>query len=254
MPLKFSPAFPNSSPSEGPQKQSKVLVMTLRTILRLALAVAAIAVVLALYLEWRAARRERQQLAEQLAAAEKTLADAQERQKARDAELHDTLAQLAEQKRRTKSPEDIVRALTRELALPKPITLVPTGSVENPESAGQGTAEKGSAAQGSPETSQGGVPSSESAPAPIQSGPAQIPAEDLKPLFDFVIDCKACQAQLSAAQGDLTDERAKNAALVTERDAAIKAAKGGGFWRRVRRAAKWFAIGAAAGAVAAAAH
>ncbi len=220
--------------------------MTLRTILRLALALVAIAVVLALYLEWRAARRERQQLAEQLAAAEKTLADAQERQKARDAGLHDTLAQLAEQKRRTKSPEDIVRALTRELALPKPVTLVPTGSVENPESAGQGTAEKGSAAQGSPETSQGGVPSSESAPA-------QIPAEDLKPLFDFVIDCKACQAQLSAAQGDLADERTKNAALVTERDAALKATEGGGFWRRVRRAAKWFAIGAAAGAAATAA-
>ena len=74
-------------------------------------------------------------------------------------------------------------------------------------------------------------------------------------MFDFVIDCKACQAQLSAAEGNLADERTKNVALVTERDAALKAAKGGGFWRRVRRAAKWFAIGALAGAAAtAAAH
>lgn len=206
----------------------------------------AVSVALALYVEWRASRRERRQLAEQLAAAEKTLADAQERQKARDTELHDTLAQFAEQKRRTKSPEDIVRALTRELALPKPITLQSTPTGENPESPEQGTAEKGSAPAGSPETSQGAVPSSESAPA-------QIPAEDLKPLFDFVIDCKACQAQLSAAQGDLADERTKNGALIAERNAALKAAKGGGFWRGVRRAAKWFAIGVAAGAVATAA-
>ncbi len=226
--------------------------MTLRRILRAAVALVAFSVGLALYLEWRAVRRERQQLAEQLIAAEKTLADAQERQKARDAELHDTLAQLAERKRRTTSPEDIVRALTRELALPKPVTLAPAASGENPESTGQGTAEKGIAHQEFQETRQAPVPSLESAPAPIRSGPAQIPAEDLKPLFDFVIDCKACQAKLVAAQGDLADERAKNAALVTERDAALKTAKGGGFWRRVRRAAKWFAIGAAAGAAAAA--
>jgi hypothetical protein len=36
-----------------------------------------------------------------------------------------------------------------------------------------------------------------------------------------------------------------------KRDAAIRAAKGGSVLRRIARAAKWFAIGAAAGAVAA---
>jgi hypothetical protein len=220
--------------------------MTLRTILRVSFAVLALAVALGLYLEWRAARHESQRLAERLAAAEKILADAQERQKARDAELHDTLAQLAEQKRRTNSPEDIVRALTRELALPKPVTLASTGSGEKPGNAGQGTLEKGSGGQESQRPARGAAPSPEPAAA-------QIPPEDLKPLFDFVIDCKACQAKLSAAQGDLADERAKNAALGTERDAALKAAKGGGFWRRVRRSAKWFVLGAAAGAAATAA-
>jgi hypothetical protein len=29
-----------------------------------------------------------------------------------------------------------------------------------------------------------------------------IPAEDLKPLYDFTLDCKACEAKLSATQGD----------------------------------------------------
>jgi hypothetical protein len=36
----------------------------------------------------------------------------------------------------------------------------------------------------------------------------------LKPLYDFTIDCKACQAKLSAAQGNLTDERKKTTALI----------------------------------------
>lgn len=36
-----------------------------------------------------------------------------------------------------------------------------------------------------------------------------------------------------------------------ERDAAVKAAKGGGFLARLKRGAKWFAIGAAAEAFAA---
>lgn len=78
-----------------------------------------------------------------------------------------------------------------------------------------------------------------------------IPAEDLKPLYDFTIDCKACQAKLATAQNDLTDERKKTAALTHERDDAVRIAKGGSAWRRIGRAAKWFLIGAAAGAVAA---
>ena len=80
---------------------------------------------------------------------------------------------------------------------------------------------------------------------------ADFPAADLKPLYDFALDCKACQAQLAAAQGDLKDEQDKEKALGRERDDALRAAKGGSVLRRVARAAKWFAIGAAAGAIAA---
>jgi hypothetical protein len=78
-----------------------------------------------------------------------------------------------------------------------------------------------------------------------------LPAQDLKPLYNFTLDCQACQAKLAGAQGDLADERAKSAALTRERDAALQAAKGGTLWRRITRAAKWFAIGAAAGTLAA---
>jgi hypothetical protein len=72
--------------------------------------------------------------------------------------------------------------------------------------------------------------------------------------YDFTIDCKACQAKLSAAQGDLADERKKTAGLTHERDDALRIARGGSTWRRIGRAAKWFLIGAAAGAVAAKNH
>jgi hypothetical protein len=77
----------------------------------------------------------------------------------------------------------------------------------------------------------------------------QFPVEDLKPLYDFVQDCRACKAQLDAARADLTDERERSAAVAKERDAAIKAAKGGSFWKRLGRSVKWFALGAGVGVI-----
>jgi hypothetical protein len=77
-----------------------------------------------------------------------------------------------------------------------------------------------------------------------------LPAEDLKPLYDNALACKGCQAQLAAAQADLKDEKTKTATLGRERDDALRVARGGSVLRRVARAAKWFVIGAAAGALA----
>ena len=47
---------------------------------------------------------------------------------------------------------------------------------------------------------------------------------------------------------------AKTAALTRERNEAVRVAKGGSLLRRIARNAKWLAIGAAAGAIAAKAH
>jgi hypothetical protein len=77
-----------------------------------------------------------------------------------------------------------------------------------------------------------------------------LPLEDLKPLYDFASDCKACQVKLTAAQGDLKDEQTKTAMVTRERDDALRVARGGSVWHRLAVAAKWFALGAAAGAVA----
>ncbi len=88
-----------------------------------------------------------------------------------------------------------------------------------------------------------------SCPPAAASCDAEIPEADLKPLYDYVQDCRACQAQLAAANATLKDEQARSAALARERDAAVTAAKGGSLWRQLKRNAKWLTIGAAAGVV-----
>ncbi len=100
------------------------------------------------------------------------------------------------------------------------------------------------------------APSSAQAASHAQMPPGELPAtlripqQDLKLLYDALEDCRACQASLAAAQSDLADERTQLTATAAERDAALKSAKGGSFWTRLKRSAKWFAIGAALGAIA----
>jgi hypothetical protein len=187
---------------------------------------------------WRADQRDRAQLAAELASAKQLLAAADSRQHDRDAQLAQTLAALASEKRTIITPAQILRELPSVIPLPAPITLQ-TPSTPSPSSTRPSADSQASAA---PQTS-ANLPA---APQPN----AFIPSADLKPLYDFALECKACQAKLSAAQNDLADERQKTAALTKERDDAVRIAKGGSAWRRVARAAKWFIIGAAAGAIA----
>jgi type II secretory pathway pseudopilin PulG len=182
--------------------------------------VVAVALCVALFFAWGADVRDRAQLAAELASTRQLLVAADARQHDRDAQLAQTLAALAAQKRNSITPAQIVKDLPNTLPLPAPITLLPA------------------------------PPATNKAPT-VTPTQAVIPAQDLKPLYDFSIDCKACQAKLSAAQNDLVDERTKPVALTKERDDALRIAKGGSPWRRVARAAKWFALGAAAGALAA---
>jgi hypothetical protein len=160
---------------------------------------------LAVFSSWRADRRDRSQLESELAATKQLLAAADTRQHDRDAQLAQTLATLAAQKRTVVSPAQIIRELPTQLPLPSPIVLQ-------------------------------SAPASPNSPSPQTD--AVIPTEDLEPLYDFTIDCNACQAKLSAAQGNLTDERKKTTALTRERDDALRIARGGSILRRIRRAAK----------------
>jgi hypothetical protein len=196
---------------------------------------------------WRADRRDRAQLAADLAAAKQLLAQADARQHDRDAHLLQTLASIAAEKRNVTTPAQIVRELPQQISLPMPITLQTQDPVGKPQKA---TCSSG------PVCGPEGLESTQSRTDQASKTATQaiLPVEDLKPLYDFTLDCKACQAKLAASQGDLADERAKTAVLTRERDQAVRAAKGGSLLRRIARNAKWLAIGAAAGAIAAKAH
>jgi ABC-type nickel/cobalt efflux system permease component RcnA len=214
--------------------------MTARFWIRLAEISFVLVLATAILVAWREDRRDRAQLAVALEQAKQALSAADARQHDRDAQLSQTLATLAAQKNRTQTPSQILADLPNQIPLPVPMTLEPVA---------QPASSRTNASSGGTKSGPQGSPPIE-APKP-QATQAVIPSQDLKPLYDFALDCKSCQAKLTTSQGDLADEKAKTIALSKERDAAVKAAKGGSILQRVVRAAKWFALGAAAGALAA---
>jgi len=89
------------------------------------------------------------------------------------------------------------------------------------------------------------IPSPKSSPcADAADCSAEIPATDLKPLYNYVQNCRACQTELAAAKQTAADDATKIEALTRERDAAVTVTKGGTFLRRLRRNLLWFAVGA----------
>ena len=255
--------------------------MTRSTIETIAFFVALLILGLALH-AWIASRNEQQRLQSTLTTQKKLLVDADARETGRNATLADALAQITALKRATQTPEQIVRDLPKYLSLPQPISLVgesshgasqakpaapQKSSTQNPQ---QGTGSSAAAGTSDQETSlppaqpsQSGaspslaqnslpdaVPAQESHCEASAGCAAELPPADLKPLYDYVQDCRACQAELAVAKQNAADDAAKIAALTAERDAAITASKGGTVWRRFQRNALWFAIGAAAGAAA----
>ncbi|GAC1626534.1 MAG: hypothetical protein PVS2B2_10350 [Candidatus Acidiferrum sp.] len=205
--------------------------MPLRFWFRLAEFCAAAILVVSLLYAWRAEYRDRSILVADLAKTHQALVQATARQDDRDQRLAKMLASFEERKRAVQTPAQIVRQLPSELPLPVPLTLAPP---EMPDGSFASVKEKSS------------LPDSV-----LSRVRVQVPAADLKPLYDFAVDCHACQDRLAAATSDLADERAKTATLGRERDNALRLARGGSVLRRVARASKWFIIGAAAGAFAA---
>lgn len=108
----------------------------------------------------------------------------------------------------TKTPEQVIAKLPQYIPLPAPLQRLPR---DNGNTAGAG-----------------------------QAPSIAIPPADISPLFSFATECQACKLKLQADQAQI-------AQLTTERDAALKAAKGGGFWRRTGTALKWLGIGVGVG-------
>jgi hypothetical protein len=216
--------------------------MSWKLTLRLAELTVSAILATSLFLAWRAERSDRAKLATELAVAQQSLTQASDRQQSRDADLLHTLATLATQRHDVQTPQQILQSLPQQIPLPQPIVLAPLAN--QAASPGQTATANDTAATTSSRHSPVTKPS---APEPQ----AVIPSADLKPLYDFALDCKACRAKLTAAQSDLADERTKTATLAKELDEAVRTAKGGSSLQRFARAAKWLLIGAAAGTLAA---
>jgi hypothetical protein len=202
--------------------------------IKLAAAVVVMVLALSVFVAWRDARKEQAALQAELKTTQQALAEAAARQATRDATVNDLVVGLKKKEAAVQKPVQVVAALPDVLTLPVPIT-IKTQQPASPPSSGQAESGPYKTANTMPE----GI-----------SQKVNFPAADLKPLYDFAVECKACQAKLGAAQADLADEKVKTQALGRERDDALRAAKGGSVLRRIARAAKWFAIGAAAGAIA----
>lgn len=203
--------------------------------LHLLVTIAALLIATAMFLEWRAERRDRAQLQATLASSEQSLQRASASQQERDKQLSDTVSRMESLKATVRTQQEILSRLPEVLPLPTPLQQTSDARIKpNTDSP--------------PIASAAEVPDS---PTPQTNPPTTIPAEDLKPLYDFAVDCRACQAKLAVATADLADEKSKTQALSRERDAALKLAKGGSLRQRFNRALKWFAIGAAVGIVAA---
>ncbi len=188
--------------------------------------VAALIAVALLADAWRSARHDSQQLAATLAAQNTVIQQTGDREKQRDTQLAAALATIQTQKRIVRTPQRAAQQLASVLPpLPLPV------SVHDPDL---------------------------SAPVPPGETPStsiSIPQPDLVPLYDDLQDCRASADQNDSLKKDLSDEKTRSEALLHERDAAIAVAHGGTFLVRLKRAAKWFAIGVATGAaVAAVAH
>lgn len=194
----------------------------MRAWIQFGVAVVCVTLAVSVGVAWHTARLDAVRLQVELKASQAALAEASSRQEQRDASLKQVLAGIEKQKVAVRTPQEVVGALQDVLPLPTPLVI-----------------------EAEPVKGESGKSTDES------SLQLRLPAEDLKPLYDFSLDCKACKAQLAAAQADLKDERVKTEAVGRERDDALRVAKGGSVLRRVVRAAKWFAIGAAMGAAAA---
>ncbi len=194
---------------------------------------------------WLAKRRDAAKLASTLATQNAVLKRATDAEKQRDGQLASALAETETLKRAVETPRQSAAAIPSVLPpLPLPVkiqfsNLTPAHSPDVPD--------VGDSSGGTGDS----VPNS--AEVPLPDATLRIPQLDLKPLYDGLQDCRESLLQTESLKQSLADEKSRSDALAKERDAAIAAGHGGTFWARVRREAKWFAIGIVIGTTASAA-
>jgi hypothetical protein len=210
------------------------MAMTVRLKAELAAAVLALGLGVVGVRSWRSERNARA-AAEQTAAADQKQIDQASHEitalksadAARDKQTAVQLADLETAAQAAKTPVQITKYLTASFArsgAPVPVTImIPAATLANPN------------------------------PAAI----ASLPEIDLPFLRDQAEKCQADALEVTTDAADLASCRAQMklageqlSAAENQSDAWKKAANGGTFLTRLKRGAKWFAIGAGAGAVA----
>lgn len=93
--------------------------------------------------------------------------------------------------------------------------------------------------------------SSDNAPRVVPQGSAIVPDVDIKPIARAILEGEQCKLDRAKCQADLTDWQAKDKLHTQEAEQWKTVAKGGSVWKRVKKAAIYIGIGAAAGYVAA---
>jgi hypothetical protein len=215
---------------------------------------------------WHSATEAQRHLQSALMTQQKLIADTSARESTRNDSLQNTLNQITKLKKSTRTSSQILSELPKYLPLPQPITFgartIPSDSertritlrlAAKPETSVNDSENSLSDSSGRATESAKTVAqalTSTAAPTTNKTPAIQLPTKDLKPLFDFTQDCRACQAELTVAQQDAADDSAKLTAVMRERDLAVKAARGGSFLRRLRRNLGWLAAGAVGGYVA----
>ncbi len=202
--------------------------MSARATVELVAGILVLVIVSLVVSSWVGAREDRVRLAATLEAQtaaqseiKKQQADLAEQKKQAADEQTRQLAATQQQFQRAVTPEQIAALAQQIMGLKKPITIVmPAATKENPN------------------------------PQAV----AQVAVADAPAAKKYLDDCEICRTNLDAtvkqmtfAQQQAELEKKKNESLTVERDAAIKAAKGGSVLQRVGRAAKWLAIGVAIG-------
>ncbi|MGA9185584.1 MAG: hypothetical protein WBZ32_09835 [Candidatus Acidiferrales bacterium] len=142
----------------------------------------------------------------------------QDEESKREAAAASALAAMRQAVAKIRTPQQIAEWLPKQVQLPAPVTLsIPAAA---PQDA-------------------------------LPDATATIPQQDLAPIKTAVEGCKECALNVASLRQDLAGKQQQLklageelSATERERDAAIAASKGGNVWIRLRRGAKWFAVGA----------
>jgi hypothetical protein len=181
---------------------------------------------------WRSARHDSEKLAATLTVQDATIRQANEREKQRDVKLGAALASIQSQTRAVHTAQQAAKHLPEALLtlpLPVPIPIEPPPAPSDPARADDSRGDS-------------------------RQTTLSVPQADLLPLYNDIQDCRASKLEADSLQQDLSDEKARSAALLRERNAAQAAARGGTPGVRLKRATKWFAVGIVAGAALASAN